>query len=104
MVQISRENTYYSIFNLTTIMQKKFNAQILASVKQLSDYEQSQIRGGANLACGCGDEKRKSVKVKKTPVIKSKLMGEQLGVCDCEENSTEDKPNTSLVIKSIKTL
>jgi hypothetical protein len=68
-------------------MQKKFNSQIFASVKVLSDYEQTQIRGGANLACG-GDEKRKSVKVKKTPVVKSKLIS-GIDVCDCEEASME---------------
>jgi hypothetical protein len=84
-------------------MQKKFNAQILASVKQLSNYEQAQIRGGVNLACGCGDEKRKSVKVKKTPVVKSKIMA-GLEVCDCEEASTEDKSNTTSVTTSIKPL
>jgi hypothetical protein len=102
MTQVLGENTHYSISNLTTIMQKKFNSQILASITPLTDYEQAQIRGGANLACGCGDEKRKSVKVK-TPVVKSKLMA-GLEVCDCEEISTEEKPIATSVTKSIKPL
>ena len=83
-------------------MQKKFNSQILASVKQLSDYEQAQIRGGANLACGCGDEKRKSVKVKKTPV-KAKIMG-NITDCDCEETSVEAKTPTVNVSSNVPSI
>ena len=70
-------------------MQKKFNAQIRASLIPLSDYEQAQIKGGVSLspACGCGDEKRKSVKVKKLPVVKSKLAS-GVDLTNSEETST----------------
>jgi hypothetical protein len=101
MMQIMGENTHYSISNLTTIMQKKFNSQILASVTPLTDYEQTQITGGVNIACGCGDEKRKSVKVKKTPVVKSKLMA-GLEICDHEDILTEEKLIPIIALKSIK--
>jgi hypothetical protein len=103
MTQVLGENTHYSISNLTTIMQKKFNSQILASITPLTDFEQAQIRGGIKIACGCGDEKRKSVKVKKSPVVKSKLMA-GLDICDCEEISIEEKPNTTSITTSIKPL
>ena len=61
-------------------MQKEFTIKSSAAIHSLSTYQQAQIRGGS-ATCGCSDEKRRTIKIKKPPVTQA-LFVEPVDIAD----------------------